>query len=170
AHRLLPRLFQTKVFGALAVNCHLLALALSLGVSYFCPLEANDWSTATLWGELNVLSSMRLSIWHTYFWGADFSLLGGLPTDTGGKTCIDNAYLAIPMNKGILGAVVVAVLVLWMMYRLWQARRTRDLLCMIALFAYLLMENKPFLFSANPFLLLFPVVFALPAAAPSESS
>ena len=75
----------------------------------------------------------------------------------------DNMYLALPMNKGILGAVVVAAAFLILLWRLAKGRHTGELLCMTALLAYLFMENKPFLLSANPLVFLLPcVLFALP--------
>lgn len=93
------------------------------------------------------------------FWQTPASLLGGVPTDGDEHSAIDNMYLALPMNKGVLGAVLVAAVFLVLLWRLAKGRHTGELLCMTALLAYLFMENKPFLLSANPLVLLLPCVF-----------
>ena len=51
---------------------------------------------------------------------------------------------------------VVFLLLLW---RLAKKHRSTEVICLVALTLYLFMENKPFLLSANPFLLMLPVVF-----------
>ena len=43
--------------------------------------------------------------------------------------------------------------------RLAKKLRSTEVICLVALTLYLFMENKPFLLSANPFLLMLPVVF-----------
>ena len=43
--------------------------------------------------------------------------------------------------------------------RLAKKHRSTEVICLVALTLYLFMENKPFLLSANPFLLMLPVVF-----------
>lgn len=48
------------------------------------------------------------------------TLLGGLATDGDEHHAIDNSFLAIPMNKGVLGAVVIGVIFLLLMWRLCQ--------------------------------------------------
>ena len=46
--------------------------------------------------------------------------MGGLATDGDEHHAIDNSFLAIPMNKGVLGAVVIGVIFLLLMWRLCQ--------------------------------------------------
>ena len=46
-----------------------------------------------------------------------------------------------------------------------KKHRSTEMICLLALTLYLFMENKPFLLSANPFLLLAPIVFFGGAAA-----
>ena len=87
------------------------------------------------------------------------ALLGGLPTDGDEHHAIDNTFLAVPMNKGLLGAALVAVFFLLLLWRLAKKHRSTETICLLALTLYLFMENKPFLLSANPFLLLAPIVF-----------
>ena len=81
------------------------------------------------------------------------------------KRQIDNTFLAVPMNKGILGAILVAAFFLLLLWRLAKKYRYTETICLLALTLYLFMENKPFLLSANPFLLLAPIVFFGGAAA-----
>ena len=50
----------------------------------------------------------------------------------------------------------VFLLLLW---RLAKKHRSTETICLLALTLYLFMENKLFLLSANPFLLLAPLVF-----------
>ena len=53
-------------------------------------------------------------------------------------------------------------LLLWLLLLLWRLakkHRSTEVICLVALTLYLFMENKPFLLSANPFLLMLPVVF-----------
>ena len=87
------------------------------------------------------------------------SLLGGLPTDGDEHHAIDNTFLAVPLNKGIIGAILVAAVFLLLLWRLAKKHRATEVICLVALTLYLFMENKPFLVSANPFLLMLPVVF-----------
>ena len=103
--------------------------------------------------------SGRFEIWHNVFWSAPLSLLGGLPTDGDEHHAIDNTFLAVPMNKGLLGAILVAAVFLLLLWRLAKKHRSTEVICLAALTLYLFMENKPFLLSANPFLLMLPVVF-----------
>ncbi len=84
------------------------------------------------------------------------TLLGGLATDGDEHHAIDNSFLAIPMNKGVLGAVVIGVIFLLLMWRLCQNRCTGETLFLTVILVYFLMENKCFLFSADPFILLLP--------------
>lgn len=82
-----------------------------------------------------------------------------MPTDGDEHHAIDNTFLAVPMNKGILGAILVAAFFLLLLWRLAKKYRSTETICLLALTLYLFMENKPFLLSANPFLLLAPIVF-----------
>ena len=84
------------------------------------------------------------------------TLLGGLATDGDEHHAIDNSFLAIPMNKGVLGAVVIGGIFLLLMWRLCQNRCTGETLFLTVILVYFLMENKCFLFSADPFILLLP--------------
>ena len=84
------------------------------------------------------------------------TLLGGLATDGDEHHAIDNSFLAIPMNKGVLGAVVIGVIFLLLMWRLCQNHCTGETLFLTVILVYFLMENKCFLFSADPFILLLP--------------
>ena len=122
------------------------------------------------------LLSGRFEIWHHVFWGYPLyhpeqdgipgwyhdampkavTLLGGLATDGDEHHAIDNSFLAIPMNKGVLGAVVIGVIFLLLMWRLCQNRCTGETLFLTVILVYFLMENKCFLFSADPFILLLP--------------
>ena len=108
---------------------------------------------------LSIALSGRFEIWHNVFWSAPLSLLGGLPTDGDEHHAIDNTFLAVPMNKGLLGAILVAAVFLLLLWRLAKKHRSTEVICLVALTLYLFMENKPFLLSANPFLLMLPVVF-----------
>ena len=117
---------------------------------------------------LSIFLSGRFEIWHNVFWGADLSWLGGLPTDGDEHHAIDNAFLAIPMNKGYLGAILVAAFFLLLLWRLAKHRHATEVLCLVALTLYVFMENKPFLLSADPFLLLAPCVFFTGRSAPAE--
>ena len=56
------------------------------------------------------------------------------------------------MNKGVLGAILVAAVFLLLLWRLAKKHRSTDVICLAALTLYLFMENKPFL-------LMLPVVF-----------
>ena len=125
---------------------------------------------------LSIFLSGRFEIWHHVFWGYPLyhpeqdgmpgwyhdampkavTLLGGLATDGDEHHAIDNSFLAIPMNKGVLGAVVIGVIFLLLMWRLCQNRCTGETLFLTVILVYFLMENKCFLFSADPFILLLP--------------
>ncbi len=155
--RFLPRLFDNKVWYALALALPVGLAAFSLYAGYvYNPVWPYERMALLL---LSIALSGRFEIWHNVFWGADLSLLGGLPTDGDEHHAIDNTFLAIPMNKGYLGAVLVAVFFLLLLWRLAKHRHATEVLCLVALTLYLFMENKPFLLSADPFLLLAPCVF-----------
>lgn len=155
--RFVPRLFDNKIWYALVLALPVGLLVFSLYAGYvYNPVWPYERMALLL---LSIFLSGRFEIWHNIFWSADLSLLGGLPTDGDEHSAIDNTFLAIPMNKGYLGAVLVAVFFLLLLWRLARHRHATELLCLVALTLYLFMENKPFLLSANPFLLLAPCVF-----------
>lgn len=157
AQKLLPRLFESRLYHGLLLAVYPALTAFSIWAGWrFDPL--NSGLTPHL-SNINRLLSGRFEIWHNVFWQTPASLLGGVPTDGDEHSAIDNMYLALPMNKGVLGAVLVAAVFLVLLWRLAKGRHTGELLCMTALLAYLFMENKPFLLSANPLVLLLPCVF-----------
>lgn len=155
--KFLPRLFDNRIWYALAILLPVGLCAFSLYAGYVYNPEWPYERMALL--LLSIFLSGRFEIWHNVFWGADLSWLGGLPTDGDEHHAIDNAFLAIPMNKGYLGAILVAVFFLLSLWRLARHRHATEVLCLVALTLYVFMENKPFLLSANPFLLLAPCVF-----------
>ena len=172
--RALPAFFESRIWHGMALAAAPLALGFSLLAGrLFDP----DHPTATpLLDKLNSLLSGRFEIWHHVFWGYPLyhpeqdgvpgwyhdtmpkavTLLGGLATDGDEHHAIDNSFLAIPMNKGVLGAVVIGVIFLLLMWRLCQNRCTGETLFLTVILVYFLMENKCFLFSADPFILLLP--------------
>ena len=172
--RALPAFFESRIWHGMALAAAPLALGFSLLAGrLFDP----DHPTATpLLDKLNGLLSGRFEIWHHVFWGYPLyhpeqdgvpgwyhdampkavTLLGGLATDGDEHHAIDNSFLAIPMNKGVVGAVVIGVIFLLLMWRLCQNRCTGETLFLKVILVYFLMENKCFLFSADPFILLLP--------------
>ena len=155
--RLLPRLFDSKIFYGLALALPVALAVFSLYAGYVYNPEWPYERMALL--LLSIALSGRFEIWHNVFWSAPLSLLGGLPTDDDEHHAIDNTFLAVPMNKGLLGAILVAAVFLLLLWRLAKKHRSTEVICLVALTLYLFMENKPFLLSANPFLLMLPVVF-----------
>lgn len=152
-----PKLFDNKVWYALVLAVPVVLVAFSLYAGYiYNPEWPYDHMAILL---LSIFLSGRFEIWHNVFWGSPLTLLGGLPTDGDEHHAIDNTFLAVPMNKGLLGAVLVAAFFLLLLWRLCKKRRSTETICLLALTLYLFMENKPFLLSANPFLLLAPIVF-----------
>ena len=164
--RFLPRLFDNKIWYGLAIALPVGLAVFSLYAGYVYNPEWPYERMALL--LLSIFLSGRFEIWHNVFWGADLSWLGGLPTDGDEHHAIDNAFLAIPMNKGYLGAILVAAFFLLLMWRLAKHRHATEVLCLVALTLYVFMENKPFLLSADPFLLLAPCVFFTGRSAPAE--
>ena len=141
-----------------------LALALPVALAVFSLYAGYVYNPAWPYERmalllLSIALSGRFEIWHNVFWSAPLSLLGGLPTDGDEHHAIDNTFLAVPMNKGLLGAILVAAVFLLLLWRLAKKHRSTEVICLVALTLYLFMENKPFLLSANPFLLMLPVVF-----------
>ena len=155
--RFLPRLFDNKVWYTLVIALPIGLCVFSLYAGYVYNPEWPYERMALL--LLSIFLSGRFEIWHNVFWGSELSWLGGLPTDGDEHHAIDNAFLAIPMNKGYLGAILVAVFFLLLLWRLAKHRHSTELLCLAAFTLYIFMENKPFLLSANPLLLLAPCVF-----------
>lgn len=152
-----PKLFDNKIWYALVLAVPVGLAVFSLYAGYiYDPVWPYDHMAILL---LSIFLSGRFEIWHNVFWGSPLTLLGGLPTDGDEHHAIDNTFLAVPMNKGLLGAALVAVLFLLLLWRLAKKHRSTETICLLALTLYLFMENKPFLLSANPFLLLAPVVF-----------
>lgn len=180
AQKLLPRFFESRIWHGLVLAVYPLLTLFSLVTGYLFvpgrPKEIPGFYT------LNRLFSGRLEIWHHVFWGFDYlhpaedgaeawlhsdmpnvvTLLGGLPTDADVHHSIDNTYLALVMNKGVLGAVLVAGVVLFLLWRLCRGKHTGETLLVCAMLCYLLMENKMFLLSANPLVLLLPCALLTP--------
>lgn len=155
--KFLPRLFDSRIFYGLAFALPVALAVFSLYAGYVYNPEWPYERMALL--LLSIALSGRFEIWHNVFWSAPLSLLGGLPTDGDEHHAIDNTFLAVPMNKGLLGAILVAAVFLLLLWRLAKKHRSTEVICLAALTLYLFMENKPFLLSANPFLLMLPVVF-----------
>lgn len=168
--KLLPRFFESRVYHGLLLAVYPLLTVFSVLAGYFFDPMVPDQTP--ILKKIDRLFSGRFEIWHNVFWETPLSLLGGVPTDGDEHHSIDNMYLALPMNKGLLGAILVAAVFLILLWRLCRGHHTGELLCMTALLAYLLMENKVFLVATNPFLMLLPCVFftakdrALPVLCP----
>ena len=155
--KFLPKLFDNKIWYAFVLAVPVVLVVFSLYAGYiYNPEWPYDHMAILL---LSIFLSGRFEIWHNVFWGSPLTLLGGLPTDGDEHHAIDNTFLAVPMNKGLLGAALVAVFFLLLLWRLGKKHRSTETICLLALTLYLFMENKPFLLSANPFLLLAPLVF-----------
>ena len=158
-----PKLFDNKIWYAFVLAVPVMLVVFSLYAGYiYNPEWPYDHMAILL---LSIFLSGRFEIWHNVFWGSPLTLLGGLPTDGDEHHAIDNTFLAVPMNKGILGAILVAAFFLLLLWRLAKKYRSTETICLLSLTLYLFMENKPFLLSANPFLLLAPIVFFGGAAA-----
>ena len=155
--KFLPKLFDNKIFYGFSIALPVALAAFSLYAGYVYNPEWPYERMALL--LLSIALSGRFEIWHNVFWQAPLSLLGGLPTDGDEHHAIDNTFLAVPMNKGIIGAILVAAVFLLLLWRLAKKHRATEVICLVALTLYLFMENKPFLVSANPFLLMLPLVF-----------
>ena len=164
--RFLPRLFDNRIWYALILALPIVLAGFSLYAGYVYNPEWPYERMALL--LLSIFLSGRFEIWHNVFWGSELSWLGGLPTDGDEHSAIDNTFLAIPMNKGYLGAILVAVFFLLLLWRLAKHRHATEMLCLVAFTLYLFMENKPFLLSADPFLLLAPCVFFAGARQPAD--
>ena len=95
-------LFDNKIFYALALALPGRAGGFQSYAGYVYNPEWPYERMALL--LLSIALSGRFEIWHNVFWSAPLSLLGGLPTDGDEHHAIDNTFLAVPMNKGVLGA------------------------------------------------------------------
>lgn len=184
AQKLLPRFFESRIWHGLVMAAYPLLTAFSLLTGYFFDPQASDLTPRL--SLLNRLFSGRLEIWHHVFWAFDYlhpaeegaeawlhadmpnviTFLGGIATDSDVHHSIDNTYLALVMNKGILGAVLVAGVVLFLLWRLCRGGHTGEILLICAMLCYLLMENKMFLVSANPLLMLLPCALLTPRGTP----
>ena len=114
--KFLPRLFDSKIFYGLALALPVALAVFSLYAGYVYNPEWPYERMALL--LLSIALSGRFEIWHNVFWSAPLSLLGGLPTDGDEHHAIDNTFLAVPMNKGLLGAILVAAVFLLLLWRL----------------------------------------------------
>lgn len=169
-YRFWPGLFCRRGWGVPVMALYPLLTGASLFASWrFDP--TNPGATPLL-SRLDGLLSGRFEVWnhmlfHTTLLHEDWtelcsagwmnwSLLGGYATDGDVHHAIDNMYLALLMNKGVVGAVIVAAVFLLLLWRLYRGRHLGELFGMTALLAYLIMENKPFLLAVNPFVLLLP--------------
>lgn len=114
--KFLPKLFDSKIFYGLALALPVALAVFSLYAGYVYNPEWPYERMALL--LLSIALSGRFEIWHNVFWSAPLSLLGGLPTDGDEHHAIDNTFLAVPMNKGLLGAILVAAVFLLLLWRL----------------------------------------------------
>ena len=184
AQRLLPAFFVSRPWQWLTLALYPLLTAGSLLAGYL--FDPADPGRTPLLARLNSLLSGRFEVWHHVYWAFPYthpaedgaaawyhgdmpsvvSLLGGLPSDGDVHHAIDNTYLALTMNKGVLGALLVGGVVLFLLWRLSRGRHVGEQLCLVAMLFYLLMENKIFLLSANPLFLLLPCALLTPRGAP----
>lgn len=184
AQRFLPRFFESRLWHGLVLALYPLLTLFSLISGYL--FDPSRPHTIPGFYRLNLALSGRLEVWHHVFWAFDYvhpgedgaadwlhadmpnviTFMGGFPTDADVHHSIDNTYLALVMNKGILGAVLVAAVTLFLLWRLCRAGHTGESMLLFAMQCYLLMENKMFLFSANPLILLLPCALLTPWGAP----
>ncbi|MEE0800139.1 MAG: hypothetical protein U0L91_02540 [Gemmiger sp.] len=183
AQKLLPAFFESRVWHGIVLALMPLATAGSLVAGYL--FDPGNPGATPLLEKLNRLLSGRFEVWHHVFWRfpiwhveedgttwyhgempATFSLFGGVATDGDEHHAIDNAFLALPMNKGLVGAVLIGAMFLFLLWRLCRRGRTGETLFLAAILLYFLMENKPFLFSADPFVFLLPAALLTPRGAP----
>lgn len=179
-YRLRPALFAGRAWGWAVPALYPLLTGASLFASRF--FDPADPGATPLLARVNGLLSGRFEVWnHMLFhstllhedwteWCSaawvHFSWLGGYATDGDVHHAIDNMYLALLINKGVLGALLVGGVFMVLLVRLARGRHTVELFAMAALLAYLIMENKPFLLAANPFLLLLPCALLTPRGQP----
>ena len=155
--------FTGRLWQAFVTALYPVLTAASMLTGYFFDPE-NPGRTPLL-ASVNRLLSGRFEVWHHVFWARPYThpaedgvaawyhgdlpntltLLGGLPTDGDVHHSIDNTYLALVMNKGLLGAVVVGAVITFLAWRLVRHGHVGESLCLAAMLLYFLMENKPFL-------------------------
>lgn len=182
--KILPAFFESRIWHGMILALAPLALGGSLAAGWMFNPD-NPQATPIL-AKLNALLSGRFEVWHHVFWRFPLyhpeqdgvpgwyhdelprtvTLFGGAATDGDEHHAIDNAFLAIPMNKGIVGAILIGVVLLVLVWRLCRAGCTGETLFVAAILLYFLMENKPFLFSADPFVMLLPAVLLTPPGDP----
>lgn len=170
--RLFPRIFQPEFWCFLAPALIPLFTVSSIAAGRF--FDPKQPELTPLLRRIDRLLSGRLEIWHNVFWTTPISLFGGTPTDGDEHHAIDNLFLALWMNKGVIGAVLVLGGLCLLLWRLWKNGAVCEGMCLTALLCYWLMENKAFLLSANPLLLLLPCLLftshkvSLPVMAPQK--
>lgn len=183
AWKLCSKFFTGRLWQAFVTALYPVLTAASMLTGYFFDPE-NPGRTPLL-ASVNRLLSGRFEVWHHVFWARPYThpaedgvaawyhgdlpntltLLGGLPTDGDVHHSIDNTYLALVMNKGLLGAVVIGAVITFLAWRLVRHGHVGESLCLAAMLLYFLMENKPFLLSANPLVLLLPCALLTPRGA-----
>lgn len=160
-----PALLCSTPFAALAALVWPALTALSIWLSNLVDIEHP--LTAPLWAHLlSRYLSGRPDIWFRVFRPGPFTAFGGRPTDGDPDTAIDNAYLAVIVNKGVVGAVLVGAAAVVLVWRLARHGRGSEAILAVAMMAYLFAENKPFLLSADPLVLLSPCLLLTPRGAP----
>lgn len=163
--RLCPALFRTRLFAAAAALVWPALTVLSAWLSTVGNFE--DPPNVYLWVHyLDRILSGRLDVWYRIFRPGPFTVFGGRPTDGDPNTAIDNAYLAAIINKGVLGAVLIGLAAVVLVWRLARRGHGIEAVLAIGMMAYLMMENKPFLLSADPLVLLAPCLLLTPPGAP----
>lgn len=164
-YRLYPALFRGRAFAALAAAVWPLLTALSIWLSNLVDIEHP--LNAPMWAHLlSRYLSGRPDIWFRVFRPGPFTAFGGRSTDGGPDTTIDNTYLAVILNKGVVGAVLVGLAAVVLVWRLARRGRGLEALLCVAMMAYLFAENKPFLLSADPLVLLAPCLLLTPRGTP----
>ena len=182
--KLFPRLFDSRLWYAFVFALYPLLYGASLLSGYL--FDPSDSERTPVLSLVNRILSGRLEVWHHVFWSFPYThpaeegaaawyhgdmpstltLLGGLPTAGDVHHAVDNTYLALIMNKGILGAVLTSIVILVLLWRLCRGRHTGETILWAAMLCYFMMENKIFLVSANPLLLLLPCALLTPSGTP----
>lgn len=147
AYRLLPGVFHSR---AMRVLIPLYGVFL-WGFSLYGMVAFDD--TSRFWQIVDKLDSLRFSFGHNKWVEHGFSLLGGVAVDTGPASAVDNVYMAVTLNKGILGAVFMAAAFLAL---LWLLCKKGRMLCALAFCAVLLhgmVENHIVEISSDPMIL-----------------
>lgn len=152
--KLLPRLFESKVWKGAVLSLYPLCTVFCIWMGYLYPSLWEQYDS--LYMKANRLLSGRFEVWDRVFWHTPITLFGGFATDGDEHHSIDTIFLAIPMNKGVIGAVVVGIVITVLLWRLCRAGAVCETMCVTAMLCYGMMENKIFLVSANPLLMLLP--------------